>query len=326
MARRRKDAPGPNVGPDNPIDRITAGMSLGTKAPNPIDALADPTDHGDTDDDGRVSRNEYNDDGTRRRIGIDHDPALRRKIKLRTHRRLIREDAAIEQIGSLPPAGSEVILILSGKWHGFDLIGAVLKLAAPEEAEEDCTAALALEAGHVKALLRRAQARQQLGSYDDALEDLERALAVAPKNSVARRQLAECRQLRARAAPKRAPPTRKLEVVQVEHDADNDADPFVQAVGAEPPPEQTGSEPPAADAAPSAAASAWAGSLAGTGAGAARPRTKRCSQPGAALTSSVCSWVSPSSWNAMASFRPESIGGMDSSGFPSRVSANSMAS
>lgn len=128
---------------------------------------------------------------------------------------------------------------------------ALLKLAAPEEAEEDCTAALALEPAHVKALLRRAQARQQLSKYDCALEDLERALQVEPKNGAARRQLVECRQLRARAVPRRAPPSCKLEIVEVDHDEDNDDDPFVLAVGTE-----LGADRPTADSVASETASA----------------------------------------------------------------------
>ncbi len=48
---------------------------------------------------------------------------------------------------------------------------ALLKLHAHAEAEEDCDASLLLDAGFVKARLRRAQARHAAANYDGALED-----------------------------------------------------------------------------------------------------------------------------------------------------------
>ena len=54
---------------------------------------------------------------------------------------------------------------------------ALLKLAANVEAEEDCDAALLIDPGFVKAMLRRAQARHASEKYEGALEDLEAALA-----------------------------------------------------------------------------------------------------------------------------------------------------
>ena len=80
---------------------------------------------------------------------------------------------------------------------------ALLKLSVHAEAEEDCDTALLLDPAFVKARLRRAQARQALCRYDAALEDLEVALEAEPKNAAARRQLQDCRQLKAQAAPRR---------------------------------------------------------------------------------------------------------------------------
>ena len=62
---------------------------------------------------------------------------------------------------------------------------------------QDCDAALMIEPTYVKARMRRAQARRALGNYDGALEDIEVALEVEPRNAAARKMMAECRQLRA---------------------------------------------------------------------------------------------------------------------------------
>jgi len=129
----------------------------------------------------------------------------------------------------------------------------LLKLHAHAEAEEDCDAALLLDPGFVKALLRRAQARHALEQFDAALDDLELALEKEPKNHGARQLMAECRRLKAAAAPK--PPVRMV-TVQIEtlpRDPDNDDDPFVKALVPEPPPASSTDAPPAAAAASAAA-------------------------------------------------------------------------
>eukprot|EP00850_Spirogloea_muscicola_P004462 SM000019S05006 [mRNA] locus=s19:460014:464021:- [translate_table: standard] len=54
------------------------------------------------------------------------------------------------------------------------------------EAEADCTAALKLDKKNVKAILRRATARDFLGYYDDAVEDFRQALIYEPTNRTAR--------------------------------------------------------------------------------------------------------------------------------------------
>ena len=107
---------------------------------------------------------------------------------------------------------------------------ALLKLHAHTEAEEDCDAALLIDSAHVKAMLRRAQARHALGKYDMALADLEAALEHEPRNSAARGLMAECRRLRSETAVRPKPLLTRLSIEQVEHDPDNDNDPFVMSV------------------------------------------------------------------------------------------------
>jgi hypothetical protein len=43
--------------------------------------------------------------------------------------RIGRERACIHQLERLPRPGEELLLILDGRWHGWDLVGAVLELA-----------------------------------------------------------------------------------------------------------------------------------------------------------------------------------------------------
>ncbi|KAF8069556.1 RPAP3 [Scenedesmus sp. PABB004] len=59
-----------------------------------------------------------------------------------------------------------------------------LKLGQPAEAEADCSAALALDGGYVKALHRRGTARRALGRHLDAAADFEAALRLEPANKV----------------------------------------------------------------------------------------------------------------------------------------------
>jgi tetratricopeptide (TPR) repeat protein len=110
---------------------------------------------------------------------------------------------------------------------------ALLKLHAYAEAEEDCDAALLVDGTAVKAWLRRAQSRHAQSNYEGALEDLERALDLEPRNSAARTLMAECRRLKALATPKPKPVMTRVAVEEVEYDPDNDGDPFVEALAAQ---------------------------------------------------------------------------------------------
>lgn len=88
-----------------------------------IDAILDP-------DAARDSfEGEYNKDGTRKAVGGIPPMTTRRESKTLEFRRLLREDAAIDQIGDLPTEGGEVVMILNGTFHGFDLISAMLRMA-----------------------------------------------------------------------------------------------------------------------------------------------------------------------------------------------------
>lgn len=60
-----------------------------------------------------------------------------------------------------------------------------LKLQQWDEAERDSSAVLAVEAGNVKALLRRAAARAALGRAVDAQADWRAVLALEPQNKEA---------------------------------------------------------------------------------------------------------------------------------------------
>ena len=75
---------------------------------------------------------EYNTDGTRARIdaALDHDPAMRHETPSRKFR-TIRVRAAMRQIVELPAEREEILLILTGTYHGWDFIPALLELAAP---------------------------------------------------------------------------------------------------------------------------------------------------------------------------------------------------
>lgn len=90
-----------------------------------------------------------------------------------------------------------------------------------------------------------AQARHALENYDGALDDLEAALEREPKNGGARSLMAECRRCKAAATPKPPPKLERVAIEAVLHDADNDDDPFVNALFAPPPP---AAAPPAAPA------------------------------------------------------------------------------
>ena len=58
-------------------------------------------------------------------------PTLRREAPKRRFERIGREEACALQIGSLPEPGQEIIMLMSGNWHGFDLVTSILNLAHP---------------------------------------------------------------------------------------------------------------------------------------------------------------------------------------------------
>ncbi|KAJ7070602.1 TPR-like protein [Mycena amicta] len=84
---------------------------------------------------------------------------------------------------------------------------AYLKLGKNEDAERDCSTALALSNGNVKALFRRAQARVELGNVEGAQEDLRRAAALEPANQSVKQELERVAQLSQKQASTKAKPT-----------------------------------------------------------------------------------------------------------------------
>ncbi|XP_068620144.1 RNA polymerase II-associated protein 3-like isoform X2 [Battus philenor] len=64
-----------------------------------------------------------------------------------------------------------------------------LKKDSLHQAENDCTAALKIDPTYVKALQRRATARERLGSLRAASHDLNEVLKLEPHNAAAKRQL-----------------------------------------------------------------------------------------------------------------------------------------
>jgi len=64
-----------------------------------------------------------------------------------------------------------------------------LKLGAFAEAEDDCTAAVKLDARNVKAFLRRGAARSVSGNYLEAVLDYESALRLEPRNKDAKSEI-----------------------------------------------------------------------------------------------------------------------------------------
>lgn len=73
------------------------------------------------------------------------------------------------------------------------LTGCVLSLVLScryAEAVSDCTFALEIDPGCVKALYRRGIALQALGRWAEAVEDLEELVRVSPENQAGREALA----------------------------------------------------------------------------------------------------------------------------------------
>ncbi|KAJ1463102.1 hypothetical protein M885DRAFT_430698, partial [Pelagophyceae sp. CCMP2097] len=70
---------------------------------------------------------------------------------------------------------------------------ACIKLDLMEGAEEDCSAALALDAGFTKARARRGMTRHRRGKYALAMEDLEAVVQAEPQNAAMRKLLIQSR-------------------------------------------------------------------------------------------------------------------------------------
>ena len=87
----------------------------------------------------------------------DDDNLLIRESPRRIYARIGREAKALEHMLKLPPAGHDLVLMMTGAWHGFDLLGAVIHLVSPAHIEKLDIATLGFN---------RRQATQ-LGKYID---------------------------------------------------------------------------------------------------------------------------------------------------------------
>jgi hypothetical protein len=115
------------------VDAILAGLPDLYSVPD-FDSMLESMLGGDpTPQPGKPP--EYDENGNRRRIGLDRDPSVRTESPKRKLQRLSRVGSAVAQIGELPSAGEELVLILTGGWHGWDLVEAVLELTG-ETVEE----------------------------------------------------------------------------------------------------------------------------------------------------------------------------------------------
>ena len=61
--------------------------------------------------------------------GYDTDPKLLRGYTRRRHLRMLRNEAAADALGELPAEGEETIVVMTGRYHGIDLLDAMLALA-----------------------------------------------------------------------------------------------------------------------------------------------------------------------------------------------------
>lgn len=64
-------------------------------------------------------------------IGITEDLTHRRRSKKRHYQHMLHVANAAKQLGSLPPAGESLHCIMRGNFNGWDLVPAILRLAAP---------------------------------------------------------------------------------------------------------------------------------------------------------------------------------------------------
>ena len=61
--------------------------------------------------------------------GYEAKPRLTKAVIRRRHLRLLRNEAAIDALKKLPGPGEETLLVMTGQYHGIDLVDAILKLA-----------------------------------------------------------------------------------------------------------------------------------------------------------------------------------------------------
>lgn len=64
--------------------------------------------------------------------GMTRDPRTIRRARARVMKRLARQTNAARQIERLPRKGEDLVMIMTGNFHGWDLVGAILQLAGEQ--------------------------------------------------------------------------------------------------------------------------------------------------------------------------------------------------
>ncbi|KAH8077044.1 hypothetical protein BXZ70DRAFT_1013068 [Cristinia sonorae] len=84
---------------------------------------------------------------------------------------------------------SAVLADPSNPIYPLNRAAAYLKLGKYQDAERDCTTVIRLDARNPKAWYRRAQARQGLDLWDDALDDYRQVLVLEPSNALVKQDI-----------------------------------------------------------------------------------------------------------------------------------------
>ena len=72
---------------------------------------------------------EYDDQDQRVAVASTTRRVVRYDSPKRSAQRLGRRGACVDQLGQLPTDSEEIILLLDGRWHGWDLVAAIRELA-----------------------------------------------------------------------------------------------------------------------------------------------------------------------------------------------------
>lgn len=97
-----------------------------------------------------------------------------------------RCEEALERYAAALDAAPEAAAAQRAVYHG-NRAAAYLKLEQWTEAAQECSAALELEPGYIKVLLRRCTAYEKLEDLERALMDAQKVLELDPGNVVAQR-------------------------------------------------------------------------------------------------------------------------------------------
>lgn len=112
-----------------------------------------------------------------------HQKAIMEKEKGNEYFKKGQYDLAIECYSRGIQAHSTNPMIIANRAMAY------LKIQRFQEAEDDCTLALALDPTYVKAFMRRGTARMSLNRVSEAVEDFQRAVELEPKNKQAKTDL-----------------------------------------------------------------------------------------------------------------------------------------